>query len=472
MRKSIFIKNMDMEHGNLFLKLIAFAVPIMLTTVLQLLYSTIDLISVQFWGGGDTSMGSIAANGALINLIVIVFANLSLGANVAIANARGANNKQRASNILHTSLVIALLSGIFVGVLGYFFSDNLLRLMGTEPAYLDLATTYLKIYFVGVPFLMIYNYSAQIMRAMGDSKTPFIILAISGVINVVFDFVFVYFFGLDVAGVAWATVISEFVSSVLSGFALRYSKNAYLRLDLKLLRIDSSSLKEVIKIGLPAGLQGFFFALPNVFIQAKLYTVDPGNVDLENGAIASGQIESYLYAGVSAIFSACMSFIAANYGANNKANIKKIFWYSHIINIIYNAITVIIILLLHRQLLHLFVSSEAAVDAGTERLYIVGMTYVLDGAMDVNASLLRGVRKSSFPMITTFLFCTLFRIIFLETLFNLDFFHTITWLYAVFPISWVFCIIFSIIGIIILLPKAYKEMEQYSLENKLALQNN
>ncbi|MBP5694709.1 MAG: MATE family efflux transporter [Bacilli bacterium] len=470
--KPFFSKDIDMQNGNLFVKLIIFALPIMLTTVFQLLYSTIDLISVQKWGGGDNSMGAIAANGSLINLIIIVFANLSLGSNVAIANAKGAGNKERASNVLHTSILVALFSGIFVGIVGYFFSDNLLRLMGTEPLYLDLASTYLKIYFLGLPFLMIYNYSAQIMRAMGNSSTPFVILGIAGVTNVIFDFIFVYFVGLDVAGVAWATVISQLVSAILSLLALVYSKNLYLNLKVKQLRIDSQALKEVIKIGLPAGLQGFFFALPNVFIQAKLYTVDPGNVDLENGAIASGQIESYLYAGVSAIFSACLSFIAENYGANNKKNIMKIFWYSHLINLIYNALAIVVLLIFHRGLLHLFVSSDTAVDAGVERLYIIGFTYILDGAMDINGSLLRGIRRSTFPMVVTLLFCTLFRIIFLETAFNLEFFHTITWLYAVFPISWVMCIVANTVGILILLPKAYKEMEIYSLENKAVLQNN
>ncbi len=469
--KDFFSKDIDMKSGNLFFKLIIFSLPIMLTTVMQLLYSTIDLISVQKWGGGDNSMGAIAANGALINLIIIVFVNLSLGSNVAIANAKGAGNKDRASKILHTSMIVAAMTGVVVAVVGYFFSDNLLLLMGTEPAYLELATQYLKIYFIGLPFVMLYNYAAQIMRAMGNSSTPFIVLGISGVINVLFDFIFVYYFKLDVAGVAWATVIAEFVSAQLAVFHLVYSKNAYLNFNLKNLRIDSNSLKEIVKLGLPAGLQGFFFALPNVFIQAKLYTIDPGNVDLENGAIASGQVESYIFAGVSAICSACMSFVAENYGANNKANIKKIFWYSHLINLIYNAICVIIILIFHKGLLSLFVSSESAIDAGTERLYIVGMTYVLDGAMDVNASLLRGIRRSTFPMVITLLFCTVFRILFLETLFRFEFFHTITWLYAVFPISWVFCIIATVIGIIVLLPKAYKEMEQYSSENKLVLQN-
>ncbi len=470
--KELFSKDIDMKTGNLFIKLIVFALPIMLTTVLQLLYSTIDLISVQKWGGGDNSMGAIAANGALINLIVIVFVNLSLGSNVAIANAKGAGNKERASKILHTSMIVAAMTGVLVAVVGYFFSDNLLVLMGTEPAYLELATLYLKIYFLGLPFVMIYNYAAQIMRAMGNSRTPFIILAISGIVNVLFDFTFVYFFGLDVAGVAWATVIAQFVSAQIAVFHLVYSKNAYLNFKLKHLRIDSDALKEVVKLGLPAGLQGFFFALPNVFIQAKLYTIDPGNVDLENGAIASGQVESYIFAGVAAISSACMSFVAENYGANNKENIKKIFWFSHIINLIYNALCCIVILILHRGLLSLFVSSEAAIDAGAERIFIVGMTYVLDGVMDVNAALLRGIRRSTFPMIITLLFCTVFRILFLETLFRLDYFHTITWLYAVFPISWVFCIIATAIGILVLLPKAYKEMEEYSIENKVVLQNN
>lgn len=468
-KKGFLSAEIDMTKGNLFLKLMWYALPIFFTTILQLLYSTVDLISVQKWGGGDTSMGSIAANGSLINLIIVVFSNMALGANVCIANARGANDPEKANKVLHTSLVFSLYSGIFVGLVGFFLSDNLLRLMGTESAYLDLATIYLKIYFIGLPFLMVYNYAAQALRAIGNSKTPFFILFISGIINIVFDYFFVRYFHMDVVGVAVATIISEGISAVLAILYLFLNKDGYLSLKWKELKIDKQQLKEIVKIGLPAGLQGFFFALPNVFIQAKLYTIEPGNVNLSNGAIASGQLEGYIFAGVAAISSGTMSFTSTNLGALNKKNIVKVFFFSHILNILYNFIVSIVVLTSYKELLSLFVSNSDAIEYGKQRLFVIGLTYVLDGAMDVSASSLRGVKHSTYPMIVTLVFCSLLRIIFVETLFNLSIFHTVSWLYAIFPISWIFCIIFNAIGVIVIFKRIFKEIDNNSnLELKMA----
>ena len=453
----LFAGQMDMTSGNLFGKIAWFSLPLLLTTVMQLLYSTVDLISVQMWGGGDTSMGAIAANGSLINLIIIVFNNMALGSNVAIANAKGAKDAERASKILHTATLFSFFSGIIVGFIGWFLSDNLLIMMGTEAEYVPLATQYLQIYFLGLPALMVYNYAARNMNAMGDSQTPFLILFISGLVNVGFDFVFVRFWGMDVAGVGIATVIAEGVSAVLALAFLFLRKTNYVNLHWKKMRMDRVSLIEIIRIGLPAGLQGFFFALPNVFVQSKLYTIEPGNLDLSNGAIASGQIESYIFAGIQAISSACLAFTAANHGALRKDNIKKVWLYSFLI---YTGICDILILTIYPSLLHLFVSSDAAVEYGRQRLWVIGLTYTLDGVMDVFASALRGIKKSTYPMIVTLLFCTIVRIVFLLTLFDLDFFHNVGWLYAVFPISWILSVIFDGIGLLIFAPKVFHQIDE------------
>lgn len=458
----LFSGNMDMTTGNLFTKIAIFAVPICLTMVFQLLYQTIDLISVQSWGGGDTSMGAIAANGPLIYLITVVFTNMSQGASVAITNAKGAKNKDKASRILHTSILLSLIGGILLGFIGVIFSDDFLRLMGTEEAYLDLATKYLRIYFMGCPFLMVNNYAAQNMRAIGDSKTPFIILAISGLLNILFDFIFVRYGNMDVEGVAIATILAQAFSAIGAILVFFLYKNSYIKMSWRNMKMDKESVIEILKLGLPAGIQGFFFALPNTFIQAKLYTIDPGNIDLANGSMAASQVENYLYAIVSSIFTATMSFVAENYGANKKENIKKVYWYSIIWNAIVNAVIILVILLLHKELMGLFVTSKDAIEYGKQRLFVIGFTYFLDGIMDINASTLRGCRKSTFPMINTMIFCSGFRILFLITLFNLDFFHTVSWLYSVFPISWVMCIISSGIAMKILMPKAYEEMKIYS----------
>ena len=262
-------KPRDMTTGNIFLKIILFAIPAMLTTIMQLLYTTIDLTTVHY-GDSAESMGAIASNTALINLIIVVFTGVSLGANVVLSEAKGAGNQEKASKVLHTSLIFAIISGFFVGVLGFFISDNLLELMGTEAHYFTKAALYLKIYFCGLPFLMVYNYAAQLLRAQGDSLSPFLALMIAGAINVGADCLFVFSMHMGVAGVALATIIAEAVSAIICLFVLIKGKRNYVSLKIKEFRIDGPVLLEVLKIGLPAGLQVFFFSLPNVFIQSSL----------------------------------------------------------------------------------------------------------------------------------------------------------------------------------------------------------
>ncbi len=454
----VSLTHMDMTKGNLFWKMGLFSLPMFLTFVFQLLYSTIDLLTVHFMGGGQTSMSAVQANGSLISLIIIVFSNMSLGANVSVANAKGANDREKASKVLHTSIIFSTVSGLGVAVVGYFVSGYLLQLMGTSEHIIDLATIYLKIYFIGVPFIIIYNYVSQIMRALGDSTTPLVILLISGLINVAADILFVAAFHMDVDGVAWATVLSEVVSSVLGVLFFVFSKKSFINLHWKELKIDRTAMKDIVRIGLPAGFQGFFFALPNVFIQAKLYQVDPGNTQLTDGAIASSNIEGYIYAGIEAIYSAAMSFTAQNYGAKNKENIRKVFRYSLLWVFLFCLLVDLIIGFAYQPLLKLYVDTPEAIEAGRQRLWVVGFTYLLDGIMDMFSGSMRGVRHSTFPMVTTLITCTIFRIVMLETVFNIPLFHTVIWLYAVFPASWILADIMDLVGYLILMPKAYKEM--------------
>ena len=215
--------NRDMTSGNLFWKIILFALPTMFTQIFQLLYVTIDLTSVHY-GDSAESMGAIASNSALINLIVVVFVGVSLGANVILSEAKGADNKEKAEKVVHTSVLFAAITGFVVGIIGFFISDDLLRLMGTEQHYFSKAALYLKIYFCGLPFLMIYNYAAQLLRAQGDSRSPFVALLIAGLINVGFDLLFVFPLHMGVAGVALATIIAEAISAFICSFRLISAK--------------------------------------------------------------------------------------------------------------------------------------------------------------------------------------------------------------------------------------------------------
>ena len=460
---SKFKKQSDMTSGNLFKKIILFAIPAMLTTMMQLFYVTIDLTTVHY-GDSAESMGAIASNNALINLIVIVFAGVSLGANVLLSEAKGAGNKEKAEKVLHTALIFALFSGFLVGILGFIISDDLLKLMGTEEHYMAKATLYLKIYFCGLPFLMIYNYTAQLLRGQGDSKSPFLALFVAGLVNIGFDCLFVFPLHMGVAGVALATIIAEAISAVICTLILIKGKNNYVSLSFKKLRFDVQSMGELLRVGLPAGLQGFFFSLPNVFIQSSLYKIDPGNVNLENGATASSNLEGYFYACCDAIAVSTMTFIAANVGAKNKDNIKKSILYGLIWGSVFCFLIAMVTLLFHNQLLRLFVTNEESLKAGYTRMSLMAYLYFFDFTMAFTAAVLRGIKRSTYPMVTTLVCCTVLRIVLILMVFPLEYFHTVFWLYALFPITWVIATICNIVGLSILLPKQFKAINKQQNE--------
>lgn len=261
-----------------------------LTSILQLLYTSVDLFTVSQFGGGSRSMSAVSSNGALINLIVTVFVSLSLGTNVAISNAKGAKNKDHAEKVLHTSLLFAIVSGIFVGCFGVRLAPIFLELMGTDKEILSLASQYLRIYFVGIPFVMVYNFCSQAMRALGDSRRPLYILAVTGLVNVLADYIFVRYLNADVAGVAWATVLCEGISAVLSVFALFHNKSGFIHLSFDKMHFDGASFKEVLHLGLPAGIQGLAFSIPNVLIQSSIWSLGTATVsavDINTGSAAA-----------------------------------------------------------------------------------------------------------------------------------------------------------------------------------------
>ena len=448
-KKSRF--ELDLTSGNLFWKMPLFALPLALTTTLQLLYTTIDLWTVSTYGGGNNSMSAIGSNSSLISLIITVLVSLATGSNVILSCAKGENNKDKAKKVLHTSFLIATIGGVFVGLVGYFISKYLLIMMNTPDSILDNANTYLQVYFIGLPFLMIYNFGSQMMRALGDSKKPFIILLISGLINVLFDIIFVKFLDMDVFGVALATVISEAVSAIMTIIFFMFNKHGFVCFRFRDLKIDSLSFKEILKIGLPAGIQGLAFSIPNVLIQSSLYSISSYEVngqlitqeDIIAGSSASQQIENYMFAFIDAFAISLCSFVGQNYGAKNIKNIKKSYWYCMIWMLAFSALFMLIGGLLPYPLLSIFittnsdVSQTGALIAGKDRLYIMIFTYFLDGIMDVDGNYLRGMKKSTTPALLTLIGCTGTRILFLYTIFNIPFFHTVFWLYSTYPISWI-----------------------------------
>lgn len=480
MEKTYSKKEMDLTSGNLFLKMPLFAIPMALTTILQLLYSTVDLFTVSNFGGGSNSMSAVGSNSALINLIIVFFVSFSMGSNVLMANAKGADDRSRANKILHSSIILALISGVFIGIIGFFISPFLLKLMNTPDSIIDNATSYLKIYFIGLPFLMIYNYGSQILRALGDSKRPFYVLIISGLINVIFDLIFVICFHLDVKGVAYATILSEFVSAVLVLLWLIFYKKGYVYLKFNELKLDKQSVISIIKIGFPSGVQGLGYYIPGVLIQSSLYALTSAvvfnvNVSVDEivaGNAASSTIESYVYAFVEAFATASTSFVSQNYGANKKENIKKILLYSLIWSEISCLICSLICLIFTEPILKIFITEGDGINinnallAGKERMYLLVFTYGLDAIMDVTSFYLRGLNHSTSPSIVTICTCIGIRLFFIYVLFPIEMFHTLFWLLVIYPISWT-------IASLILLPMSIfiqnKEVKKMNELEKVAI---
>ena len=461
---------MDLTEGNLFWKIPLFALPMAFTTILQLLYTTVDLYTVSNFGGGSNSMSAVGSNTPLINLIVTFFVSFSLGSNVVMGNAKGAKDHSRAEKILHTSMVLGLLSGIFVGLIGYFISPYMLVWMNTPEGILKASTDYLQIYFLGLPFLMIYNYGSQVLRALGDSKRPLYILIISGLINVACDFLFVIVFKLDVIGVAWATVLSEVISALLILLWLFLYKKSFVHLEWKKMKIDKNALCEILKIGIPSGLQGLGFCIPNVMIQSSLYTITDYSIqgckiniyEIVAGSSASSTIENYVFAFIDAFASAVTAFVGQNYGACKKKNIHKIFAYAIFWTFVTWGICSLVCCIFPDQVLSVFItegediSHTNALLAGKERMIMMVLTYSIDGLMDLSSAYLRGMKH---PSINTISCCVGLRIFFLLVLFPLPYFHTIFWLYFVYPLSWILSVLIFIPMILIIEKKAFREME-------------
>jgi len=466
-------REINFTEGNLFVKIFKFIVPLMLTTVFQLLYTSVDLWTVSQYGGGTLSMTAIGSNGALISLIIMVLVSLAMGSNVCISVAKGQGNKEKSERILHTGFMIAIVGGIIFALIGYLVSPSILSLMKTPESLYDNAVLYIRIYFIGLPVMMIYNFGSQMLRALGDSKRPFYILLISGIINVLLDLLLVITFKMDVAGVGIATVASQVISALLIILYFRYSKKVYVNLGIKKLKFYKDELKDILKIGIPSGLQGLCFCIPNVIIQSSLYSIVNHYIngvyisvnEIVGGASAAGQVENYIFAILNSVATGLVSITGQNYGSNNIKRIKKGYWYSLIWLMILWAVSCSIVAIFTDSLLKIFiVESEDmnainALAAGKERIYLMIFTYWLDGLVDINGAYLKGIKKSVPPAIICLLGIAGFRVLFLLTLFKLDYFHTIFWLYAAFPISWIIVNIVYIPVILIVEKKRFKEIE-------------
>lgn len=401
----------------------------MITGVLQLVYNAADIMVVGRYAGSE-SLAAVGSTSSLINLIINLFIGLSTGAGVVTARSIGADKPEKAQKNVHTAMTISLISGIVVGIFGICFSSFFLSLMGTPEDVLPLASLYLKIYFLGAPGSLVFNFGASIVRATGDTKRPLIILSITGIVNVVLNLILVVFFHLNVAGVAIATITAQYLSAIFIVLRLTHLENMC-RLRLSRLRVYKKELKEIIRIGLPAGFQSSLFSFSNVLIQSTINSF--GSIAMA-GNTAAQNADAFIYTCTNAIAQTTMTFTSQNIGAKKYENLRKIYFmctgFAFLISVVLGGIS----LIFPEQLLGIFSTEPAVIEIGKQRLYIMMTTYFLCSIMDVAGCQIRGMGRSIEPMIITLLGACGIRVLWLYTGFPLN--PQLWNLYISYPISW------------------------------------
>ncbi|MBE7042799.1 MAG: MATE family efflux transporter [Ruminococcaceae bacterium] len=442
---------MNMCEGPILKKMVIYAIPIMLTQVFQLLFNAADLVVVGRFCG-SISVGAIGATGSLTTLLVNLFIGLSVGASVVVAQNLGADNRQGVFRAVHTAIPLATICGVFLTIVGIVFSSSLLRIMGTPDKVLPLSSLYMKIYFCGMIPSLVYNFGAAILRAAGDSKGPLIYLTIAGVVNVLLNLFFVLVLDMNVAGVALATAISQLLSMVLVLIALMRRTDAC-RLDWKCLHLYKTSIFEICRIGLPAGVQSSLFAASNVLIQSSINSF--GDVVMAGNA-AAGNIEGITYTAMNAIYQATLSFVGQNTGAKKYDRVNRSLGAGLFLVIVVGLVTGGLTRMLGRPLLSIYITdSPQAIEYGIIRMNYVALFYLFCGMMDVTTGALRGLGRSFIPMVISLLGSCVFRIVWIFTVFAAH--RTLETLYLCYPISWPITFMAQMTAYIIVMKKIQKQ---------------
>ena len=441
-----------MTEGSIVKKLLQFSVPLIFSSLLQILFNTADVIVVGRFAG-DNSLGAVGSTGSLINLMVNLFVGLSVGTTVVAANFFGAGKKSELKETVHTAILLSLISGIFLTIFGVVGAKQILQWMQSPKEILDLATQYLQIYFGGIISTMIYNFGSALLRAKGDTKRPLYILFFAGIINVILNLIFVILFKMDVAGVALATVISQTISAFLVVRCLLKETEEF-KLDLKQLKINPQILIRIIKIGVPAGLQGIIFSLSNVIIQSSINSF--GAIVIA-GNSAALNIENFIFTGMNGFSQGTLTFISQNFGAKKYQRINKTIIVAlfcvFLVGFVFGNLTVIF----GRKLLSFFTTSPEVIESGISRLKIICATYALCGMMDVMGNAIRGIGHSVLPMIITLLGACGIRLLWISTIFLIPKFHSCTTIFVSYPISWTVTFIAHIICFFIVKKKEFSK---------------
>lgn len=434
-------RTMDMTQGRLLTQVLVFALPIMLSGILQLLFNAADTIVVGRFAGNE-ALAAVGSVGSLNNMIISLFIGLSVGANVLVARYTGSRNDRAVSDTVHTSVLLSLVGGVLLMIIGVALARPLLTLMGSPEDVIDLAVLYVRIIFLGMPVQMLYNFCAAILRAVGDTQRPLYYLTIAGVVNVLLNLVFVIALHLSVAGVALATIISQAISALLVTRAL-LNMEGPTRLFLNRLRIHPGKLREIIRIGLPAGIQSSVFSLSNVVIQSSVNSF--GSIVIAGNA-ASSNVGNFVYQAMNTFQQAITCFAGQNIGARKPRRIVSamkvcMFW-----AVSFGLVLGLLSCVFGTQLLSLFSADPAVIAAGMERQIIVCAPYFLCGMMDVMTGALRGIGYSLLPMIVSILGACAFRLFWVFTIFAA--YPTLPCLMLSYPVSWL--LTFSVLLVIFL----------------------
>ncbi len=428
----------DMCNGSIMDKLVSFALPLMLSGILQLMFNAVDIIVVGRFSGSE-ALAAVGSTTALINVFTNLFIGISLGANVLAARFFAAGRKEEMSETVHTSITLALISGIFMAFVGLIFSKGALELMGTPEDVIGLSTLYMRIYFMGMPFFMLYNYGAAILRAVGDTKRPLYFLIIAGVINAGLNMVLVIVFGLGVAGVGIATVFSQMVSCVLVLTCLCRTEGSY-KLSFSKLSMKGYYLKQIFQVGIPAGIQSTVINFSNALLQSSVNSF--GSTAMA-GYTAANNILGFLYVSINSVTQACMSFTSQNFGVGKYKRMDRVLIDCMILSVGAALVLGCGAYFFGAEILQIYTEEADVIQCGVEILSITTVPYFLCGIMDLFPGALRGMGYSAVPMVLSIIGTVGMRVLWIFAFFSQH--RSLYFLFISYPASWIATIVMQVV---------------------------
>jgi putative MATE family efflux protein len=448
MEKELKKQKLDMLNGSIWNKLPVFALPIAATGILEQLFNASDIAIVGNFAQTDktAAVAAVGANSPIIGLILNLFIGIALGANVVIANAIGRDDKQTVQKAVHTSMVVSVIGGVLVAIIGELIAEPLLTVLNVPDDVLELALLYLRIYFLGMPVILLYNFEAAIFRSIGETKMPLIALTLSGILNVLLNLFFVIVLKMSVNGVATATVLANVVSAGILYIKLVKS-DKYIKVEFKKLRIDGKVFAKIMQIGLPAGIQSAVFAVANIVIQGAINSL--GTVVIAASS-AAFNIEIIAYNVMNSFSQACTTFVGQNFGANKIDRCKKTLFLCLIEDAIASGTAILIVLITGKFLLSIFNNNPEVIEIGYTRLVIIFIAYIFSMLYEVMSGYLRGFGFSLVPAILTTVGVCVLRIIWINTVFPAN--RTFVTIMTAYPVSLATTAVLIFIALIIYRP--------------------